>query len=102
MREDVERAFDYEGINNRVSEDVLPSQMNKSVSTFGDMEMSIMEDQQDLLDTEELAYEGEEKEEPALESEEIEKSSDPVALSRNRVCFPSDSETPFSTGRPEG
>jgi hypothetical protein len=49
MREDVERVFDYEGINNRVSEDVLPSQMNKSVSAFGDMEMGIMEDQQDLL-----------------------------------------------------
>jgi len=51
MREDVERAFDYGGINNRVSEDVLPSQTNKSVSTFGDMEMGIVEDQQDLLNT---------------------------------------------------
>ena len=48
----MERACDYERINNRVSEDVLPSQMNQSVSTFGDMEKGIMEDQQDLLDTE--------------------------------------------------
>lgn len=74
----MKRAFDYEGIDDGVSEDVLPSQMNESVSTFGDMEMDVMEDQQDLLDKGEPAYAGEE-EEADLEREAIAKSSDPVA-----------------------
>ena len=74
MRKSVERSFRYKETHDRGSEDVLPHQM-----MLDDMVVEETEDQQDLLPTEELVYEGEE-EEAEVEREEIAKSSDPVAL----------------------
>ncbi|MCZ6624696.1 MAG: sigma-70 family RNA polymerase sigma factor [Deltaproteobacteria bacterium] len=71
----MKRAFKHEETTDRVSEDVLPGDVNQ----LHDMAIDEMEDQQDLLATEELVHEGEE-EEAEVEKEEIAKSSDPVAL----------------------
>ena len=70
----MEKAFKYEEIDDRVSKDVLPGDVNQ----LQDMATEELEGQEDLLPPEELDHEGEEEAE--AEREEIAKSSDPVAL----------------------
>ncbi|MFQ5904145.1 MAG: sigma-70 family RNA polymerase sigma factor [Candidatus Binatia bacterium] len=74
----MERAFQYKEVHDGGSGDVLPDQM-KELDTTAIEEIG---DQEDLLLTEELVYEGKEKEdeEVELEREELDKSRDPVAL----------------------